>query len=199
MSERLKSIGSTIWRGLVALRVTFWFWFLPLAAGIGVGALVCLLAFVGKDVCDFYAKNLRASLFSGFLSLGGFLLSLKTFVVVKVKEGLYDHARYRERVMTRQRLNKNLSFYGPVRRLSRLLFAAVCMAIATAIAQLTLGLINHWSAVALGLGLVAATLTVLLETLFVIRANLNDWFDFLEEDAISEARAKTQPPTPPAS
>ena len=38
----------------------------------------------------YFAEHLRGSLFSGFLTLGGFLLSLQMFIVVKIKEDLYD-------------------------------------------------------------------------------------------------------------
>jgi hypothetical protein len=42
----------------------------------------------------FYGENIRGSLFTGFLTLGGFLLSLKTFIIVKMKENVYDDERY---------------------------------------------------------------------------------------------------------
>ena len=39
------------------------------------------------ELVQFYVQNLRSSLFAGFLTLGGFLFSAKTFIVIKMKEG----------------------------------------------------------------------------------------------------------------
>src|SRR5262245_31540304 len=52
----------------------------------------------GQRFADFYARNLRGSLFTGFLTLSGFLLSAKTFIVVKMKESLYEQDFYTRRL-----------------------------------------------------------------------------------------------------
>ncbi|MCK6586798.1 MAG: hypothetical protein L6Q76_04345, partial [Polyangiaceae bacterium] len=79
------------------------------------------IPFTGKEFHEFYAHSMRGSLFTGFLTLSGFLFSVNTFIVVNMKKELYDHVSYFEKVTRLQGVNPNLTFYGPLRRLSRLL------------------------------------------------------------------------------
>lgn len=41
---------------------------------------------VSVNFFDFYHKNLRGYLFSGFISVGSFLLSLHTFVIINLRD-----------------------------------------------------------------------------------------------------------------
>lgn len=77
------------------------------------------------DLHDFYSKKLQFSFFTGFLTVGGFLLSLKTFILVKLKEGLFDNKEYQERMEKRRALNPDLSYYGPLSRLGSFLIYCV--------------------------------------------------------------------------
>lgn len=129
----------------------------------------------------FYSDKLRASLFSGFLTLGGFLLSVKTFVVVQMKTGLYDTDGYRERVVKARQLKPDTPYYKPLANFSRALFWAVLLALATAAAQLTLGLYEARLAVYICLGLALLTLIVLVIVLAMVQSNLKSWFRYLEK------------------
>ena len=138
-------------------------------------------------ICDttqlskYFSVNLRGNLFAGFLTVGGFLFSLKTFIVIKMKENVYDHEKYQERVAEQQQLNGNISFYGPLRRLSDLLFISVLASICCAVLQLTVGLIDHWFTVLLCIWSAIFASALLIWSLFIIKSNLNDWFEFLED------------------
>jgi hypothetical protein len=161
---------------------------LSLAAAAIVVAVVGWITLDHPDaVYAFYDAKIRASMFSGFLGLGGFLLSLKTFIIVKMKEGLYDHARYRELVVERRQLTPELTFFGPLRRLGTLLFYAIVASLGTAVLQLTLGLHAQWWTAACCLAAGAFTVTLLLFSLLQIKRNLDEWFDYLEEDARKKA------------
>ena len=131
----------------------------------------------------FYATNLRASLFSGFLTLTGFLFAVKTFIVVSMKRELYDTDEYRSRVAARREFNKKVTVYGPLQRLSGLLFWSVIASLVTAASQLTVGLVPEWWAAGLCMLLALVTVLLLLCDLIVIRCNLNQWFKFLEDAA----------------
>jgi hypothetical protein len=137
----------------------------------------------------FYAANLRGSLFSGFLTLGSFLVAVNTFIVVNMKKELYDTAAYREQVKSRRQLSAangkrcRVTFFGPLRRLSGCLFWAIVFALLTAVSQLTIGLIpSRWTAVAC-IGLAALTILILLALLLIVRRNLSCWFGFMEAEA----------------
>lgn len=151
---------------------------------ISAFALYCPLA----KVQEFYATNLRGSLFAGFLTLGSFLLSLKTGIVIKIKEGLFDSADYKKRLDERRALNPSLTAYGPLRRLSRLLSNAVLSALIAAALQLTVGLIPHWIAAAICMACAVFSLALLLSSFYLIQSNLNIWFDLIDE--VDELRAR---------
>jgi hypothetical protein len=74
---------------------------------------------------QFYAQNLRASLFTGFFTLSGFLFSVKAFMVINMKKDIYESPAYLSRLERLRKVNKDLSSYGPLSRLSKLLFWTV--------------------------------------------------------------------------
>lgn len=133
------------------------------------------------ELFDFYEENLRGSLFAGFLTLGSFLLSLKTGIVIKIKEGVYDKAEYQSEVQSRPTSKKILSVYGPLKRLSRALAWSVGLSIVTASLQLTLGLYPVWWAAAVCLASAAAAIAFLLCSFILIQIALSDWFTWLEK------------------
>ncbi len=170
---------------LLALFVT------TVASGVGGAWLLCRYTCI--NIVDVYASAMRTSLFSGFLALGGFLFSLKTFIVIKMKEGLYDNPNYQRRAQTRNAL-RGTSFqeaslsglYRPLRALTGLLFAAISMALMTATSQLTLGLVKTWWAAGACIGLAVGTLLLLVFVLWTIRGNLTLWFDALDDWAATQ-------------
>jgi len=129
----------------------------------------------------YYGENLRGNLFAGFLTVGGFLFSLKTFIIIKMKENVYDHEKYKKRVEEQRELNHDITLYGPLKRLSHLLFVAVLASIVSAVLQLTVGLVDHWSAVLACLWSSVFAVSLLTDSLFIIKGNLDQWFEFLEQ------------------
>jgi ABC-type multidrug transport system fused ATPase/permease subunit len=131
-------------------------------------------------VVKFYQVNIRGSLFAGFLTLGGFLLSLKTFIIVKLKENVYDHDEYEKRFERQSKLNSKLVFYAPLKNLSNFLFWTVVSCIGAAILQLTLGLFNSFYTTLIAVMAALFALSVLMYSLYLIKLCLNDWFEFLD-------------------
>lgn len=137
----------------------------------------------------FYGDTLRSSLFTGFLSVGGFLLAVKTFVVIRMKEGMYDQEFYIQEILGRARdLDQDVSHYAPLRNLSSFLFAAILSSLVTSGMQLTVGFVPHWVAAAACTLAAVVSFVLLVISLFLVRANLNDWFDALEKDSKKEIR-----------
>lgn len=131
----------------------------------------------------FYGQHLRRSLFSGFLTVGGFLFSLKTFIIIKMKENVYSHERYKERVEEQKELNSNITYYGPLKRLSHLLFFSVLASFVTAILQFTVGLLECPIATLICVWSATFSISLLVSSLFVIKGNMDDWFTFLENES----------------
>ena len=118
------------------------------------------------NLFEFYRDNLRPALFTGFLTFGIFLLSLKTFIVIKMKESVYDHERYLEDFERLKKTNSKLKLYAPLQNLSNLLYISVLSAITTSVSQFTVGLINSEYSVYFCLGLAAFTLSMVFLSLF---------------------------------
>jgi hypothetical protein len=136
---------------------------------------------------NYYAANLRAAMFTGFFTLTGFLFAVKAFLVVNMKKELCDTPEYQKEVVAQRQLVPNLSFYGPLNRLSRLLLVVVLMSLLTSLLQFSLGLLvkTTWAAVvclAAG-GITAFLLTVVL---LKVRSNLKKLFGYLEDNAIKK-------------
>ncbi len=138
-------------------------------------------------VPDYYAKNIRGSLFTGFLTVGSFLLSLKAFIVVKLKENIFDSAGYKEKLRERRKLNPDLTLYGPLKRLSLLIFLAISSAIAASVSQLNVGLVQHWIASFFCIFISVFAIGMLISTLLLIKSTLDEWLDYLEDAHNREA------------
>jgi hypothetical protein len=129
----------------------------------------------------FYTEKIRASLFTGLLTVGSFLLSLKVFIVVKFKETVFDSKEYLERLADRRKLDSNITHYGPVRNLSSVLFAAILSALLASASQMTVGLIEHVSATMFCIALAAFAGAMLVQVLILIRSILIEWLDHMEK------------------
>lgn len=129
---------------------------------------------------DYYARNMRGSLFTGFLTVGSFLLSLKAFIVVKLKENIFDSEGYKDKLRERRKLNPSLTLYGPLKRLSLLIFLSIASAISASIAQLTVGLVERWEATFFCLFVSIFAIGMLISTLLLIKSTLDEWLDYLE-------------------
>ncbi len=129
---------------------------------------------------QFYDEKIRSILFSGLLTVGSFLLSLKVFIVVKFKENVFDSESYKSKLAERRKINPNLSHYGPVRNLSKVLFIAITSSLFASASQVTIGLIPEWWALLICVGLAAFAGVMLLQVLLLIRTILKDWLDHME-------------------
>lgn len=152
---------------------------LSLLVALVVVVLVCSTTDLAT-LADFYARNIRASLFTGFLTVGSFLLSLKVFIVVKFKENIFDSALYKEKLEDRRKLNPSLTNYGPVKRLSKLLFVSIASALAASFSQLSIGLLPYWQAAAFCVFVSGFAGSMLICTLWLIREILDEWLSYFE-------------------
>lgn len=156
---------------------------IPLILCIGVFFLCRYFALNKKeDIFEFYSKNMRASLFAGFLTLGSFLLALKTGIVIKIKEGVYDKEEYQKNIIEQQKTKSEATVYGPLRRLSRLLSASVFFALLSSALQLTVGLFPNWISAAICISISAFSISILMVSFIIIQVNLSTWFDLMEDD-----------------
>lgn len=150
-----------------------------LAALAALGAVIFFTPDSARAI-QFYDEKIRSILFSGLLTVGSFLLSLKVFIVVKFKENVFDSESYKNKLAERRKINPNLSHYGPVRNLSKVLFIAITSSLCASASQVTIGLIPEWWALLICVGLAAFAGVMLLQVLLLIRTILKDWLDHME-------------------
>ena len=144
-----------------------------------------ILFFVLKKLCtfeygfyDLYAKGLRGYLFSGVISVGSFLLSLHTFVIVNLKDKLFSSTHYRERFATANQIEvdaiKEKDILKPLDRLSSFINISIWLSISTAIIQFTLGLAPYSFVAIPCIWLGLLTILFMLNSLVLIRINIKD-------------------------
>jgi hypothetical protein len=132
----------------------------------------------------FYRSDLRVPLFTGFLTMGTFLLTLQATILLRIKE-IYDDSDYAAtwQVLQDQRKAKGLpktGYYDPLRNLGVALLANIFCALASSVLQVTLGFINAPWAVGICLGFAATTFGLILLLWWHIAANLIRWFADIE-------------------
>lgn len=165
---------------------------LTVSALIAAAALMAALVVAGDvpeiNMIWFYEDKLRGALFGGFLTLAGFLFSLKTFIVIKMKENVYDHDFYEKLVNERKVHNEKITRYGPLKNLSDLLFWSVLLSFVSAIFQFSLGLLGNLWAVYACLWISIFTVITFFISLFAMQTNLNTWFEHLEKAEKQKAK-----------
>lgn len=132
---------------------------------------------------DMYADDLRSAFFTAFLSLGGFLLALQTFIIVKMKESVYDHPAYVGEVIKMRELTAKFSHYGPLSNLSNLLSVTTLACFVCALLQFTLGFSTARVALPICIGWAVFTIYFLFTSLALTWWNLRDMFKFIEEES----------------
>ncbi len=125
---------------------------------------------------SFYQKNLRGYLFSGFISVGSFLLSLHTFVIVNLRDKLFATSTYRENYARANNIAPedivDSKIYKPLDNLSCFINISIWLAIITAISQFTVGLANFTPSSIFCIWLAMLTICFMLNSLILIRENI---------------------------
>jgi hypothetical protein len=130
---------------------------------------------------------LRGDLFNGFLSLGGFLLTMLTFIVVTMKEQVYDVPSYQDEKDDERQPKPVSSIYAPLRRFGGFLVASIALSLVAAGWHFGAGIIGGiptcpvWVAV---VGIVISILAVLalLVSLKACAENLSSIYKQGERD-----------------
>lgn len=144
-----------------------------------VFGLAELLEVPREEIYQLYFSQLRSNFFTGFLTVGSFMLSLKTFIVVKLKESVYDSDSYRKTFDEQKHRysNQQDAYYRPLRNLSRLLFFTIASAVATAVIHVTFGLFVSIIPFVICVFSVAFSFVMVLMSLYLIHSNIYDWLE----------------------
>ena len=129
-----------------------------------------------------YSGKLQSAFFTGFLTLAGFILSLKTNILLRLQKDLFEDPIYLQRVENASHLEgKQLSRSAPLINLGEFLIWTVLICLGAALVQITLGLIQTDWAVAGCFATVGSALVFVFFSWRAIRQNLRLWFELLRE------------------
>lgn len=129
---------------------------------------------------DFYVENLREPLFVGLLTVAAFMFSLKTFIIVTMKEGVYATDSYEAMWKEHKKNNPQLKRYQGLQNFALLLFLSVLIVLIAAIFQLTVGLFDHPIAAVTSVAMAVWALAMIFVSLIFLQMNLRSWFQFLD-------------------
>lgn len=143
-----------------------------------------LLLFIpplGDKLHNLYtSKNLQIPLFSGLLTVGAFLLSMKTFIIFKLKEDLYDNPKYITNVQETKLSLENYDHYDGLKQLSDYLSISILGSLAGAVLNLSIGFVEaKWSSI-LSISVSICTISLLFYAWYLVWSNLKDWLNILE-------------------
>lgn len=97
------------------------------------------------ELSNIYRVSMRGYFFSAFLGISSFLLSLLTFVVINLKEKMFDSDDYRNMYIKHMELKMGdeivkRNLYKPLIIITTMLVFSIVFSIVTSILQFTLGL-----------------------------------------------------------
>jgi hypothetical protein len=134
----------------------------------------------GWNIKETY-ERLQGPLFTGFLTIGGFLLTLKVFVLVQLREKLFETEKYREIFELNKSLDPSLELYEPLKELGRFLLYCVFASLFTSFIQVTVGFLHLTVSSIICLCAALTTLALVFRAWLAVRRTLLTWFSTLKE------------------
>jgi len=129
---------------------------------------------------------LREPLFVGLLTVAAFLFSLKTFIIVTMKENVYGTASYEKKWKELLAVNSKLKRYQALENFAALLFFSVLVSLVAAVLQFTLGLVDEVYAALFSIGFAVWSIAMIFVSVFHLHVNLRSWFSFLNDNSTSD-------------
>jgi len=191
-------------------------------AGVGFLVGVITFTFVFPAGVETY-KALRGSLFTGFFTVAGFLLSAKTLVILNMKKEIYEKENYLLRIHAtdwahtprEKKVNKSprdecgvtADVYRPLSEVGTLLSVNIVLALIASFSQITLGLAETCTAIVVCLSVALSTAFLLACSVFLMWLNFRslyaDWERQAQEQlskqwdkSLTEFHANTVTPNP---
>ncbi|MCW1885541.1 hypothetical protein OKA04_12445 [Luteolibacter flavescens] len=173
------------------MRIFAAFWLLlPCALGWGGWWIAVnseeLMGVSTAKFLETFAASARTPIFSGFLTMGSFLLAMKTNILARLKES-YDTETHRLEFLRRNSFKPRAEwerFYAPLERLSSVLGWNVIACLATSLLQMTMGFWLHPIGFGACVGLAGACLALLTYLTFELMRSHRAWFDTINAKAI---------------
>ena len=152
------------------IRIILLFTFL---LGLGIGIY---LAFYCEQDYFLRLKKLSEGLFSAFLSIASILFAFETFIIFKIKEGVYDSNEYRTKY---KEYIEKYGLYTNLKRFSNFLLDSTIFSFLTAIVLLDYIVTDFVYIFPICLAFIFISITSLIIAWKLMKNNLNRYFDSL--------------------
>jgi hypothetical protein len=160
-----------------------WHFTICLYVLVGATFLFSLNHDLSSNLYDYYKSNFRNSLFTGFLTLGGFLFTFKSFAILRLAT-VFESPEYQDRHIARkQNPEYSFGFLDPLTNLNDSVFLAIALSLVTSASQLTIGLLPNWFASLVCLWLALFSTVVLARTIKLLKLNIDLWLE-VESDRL---------------
>lgn len=127
-----------------------------------------------QKLAKIYDDKLRSDFFAGFLAVGAFLLSLKTFIVMTMKVNVYDTLDYEKNWKKQYALDTKVGpRYRGLNRLNDCLFNSILASLVAAVAQVSIGLFGGAAITLLCIWLCCLSVFYLTFCLYLVKRNLD--------------------------
>ena len=136
---------------------------------------------------EVYQSNARAPIFAALITIGSFLLTLKTAILQRLKEG-FDTKNYTRRFLDYRVNEPQASYYASLKRLSNALASAIFLCFIASFLQMSLGFYAHSSAVLSCLFFAALALFVVMYLTTEIFLAHQEWFKKIEDDRMEQLK-----------
>lgn len=133
-----------------------------------------------------YDQKLQLACFTAFLTVGSFLLAMKAFILVRLREDVYKHPLYRARYLDQNSNAYAGNYYEGLADLGRLLVISVICSFVASVAQVSLGFSGTHAIKVVAPALCVGVLVLVFFDWLAVYLNLKDWFEFIEKDAMKD-------------
>jgi hypothetical protein len=128
-----------------------------------------------------YAANARTPLFTSFVTLGSFLLTLKTTILQRLKEAFNTkQQRFLYRAFRAE--NPERRFYASLENISAALALNILLALGSSAIQMSLGFLEHPLPLAICIAAPITTLIFVFYLTFQIFSVHREWFKHIEDE-----------------
>jgi len=161
------------------------------------GIFICLIvafgwiAYIHPQIIDLYQKNARTPIFSACITLGSFLLTLKTAILQRLKEG-FDCPQHEEAYLSYVRDHGDSPYYASLNNMSVALSSCVAVSLVSAIAQMSFGFSEQFWAFAICAAFPSLNIGLLLYLWLQIAIAHNLWIQGIESQKQADLKRRSK-------
>jgi phosphoglycerol transferase MdoB-like AlkP superfamily enzyme len=158
-----------------------WFWIAFGLFGVFVAAVFTVFGFVNPGLEQQYSASIRTPTFSALLTLGSFLLTLKSAILQRLKDS-FDTDEEAKLYIRHLKKQPNRRYYHGLENMSVALSASIFMAFVSALLQLTVGFVSNPFAVAINLSSAITTFALVMYLWREIAKTHRKWLSKIEAE-----------------